>query len=182
MPEKNIYDITAEFIDQFKKEDVILFFEFQFLPESIRHLHGLCKISKPRDKSSLNYISLVFIADTPGLSDRTTVDSVLHNLVRVDAQQIAPGLESIVAIPETSLYKEHLIQQFDLMFKPGLSITPDVISDTLCPAICDICSLKLQDMMPWGDAIKDADRLSPSENPQGITGVFKNIINELKIE
>ncbi len=181
MENKSVYDITNEFLQQFKKEDVITFFEFQFLPEEIKKLHGLCKISKPKGKTSFNYISLVFIADTPSPSERSAVNSALHNLTKLSPESIVEGLESIIALPDTSVYKEHIVVQFDMIFKPDISAETGFIINNVIPSICNICGIESIETIPWDDSIDKREMLKHQGQPQNITSVFKNIINELKI-
>ncbi len=68
---QDVIDLRQELIDLYADEQMLAFFEFTLERPGNEALSGLCRIARPKPHSStLRYLSLIFLVDTPDSATR----------------------------------------------------------------------------------------------------------------
>jgi len=74
-------DIMQACTALFNQEDILAFFDFQYAPGGGSSVDGLCRIARPkRSLSGQEYVSIVFIMDTPGAAVREHAAAAMKEL------------------------------------------------------------------------------------------------------
>jgi hypothetical protein len=160
MTQQKRIDIFQEFIDQYAREDMLAFFEFTLDCAGREPVSGLCRISQPKaGSSSLKYLSLTFVIDTPDEATRLPVQNSLSRLEEIRLQAALPQVTGVVPTPPISTSPAHYIKQIDILL--GAALTPDqhFIAERLLPVLCEITQIKVNDISWWD--VRPEDRGGP---------------------
>jgi hypothetical protein len=150
MAQQKRIDIFREFVDQYAREDMLAFFEFTLDCADRGPVSGLCRISRPKaGSSSLKYLSLTFVLDTPDEAIRLPVQDSLARIEETRLRAALPQIAGVVPTPPISTSPEHYIKQIDILL--GAAPTPDqrFIAERLVPALCEITEIKVNEISWW---------------------------------
>lgn len=137
-------DLYREFIEVFRREEMLALFDFQAETGNGGHLTGLCKISRPKGgRSDSRYVSLLFIIETPdeqALKEaRTRFDAVNWELL---ADRL-PEFESVLSIPfALREFTGSHFREIDIYLKERGAVSRRFIANALCPAVCSVAGLR----------------------------------------
>jgi hypothetical protein len=143
-------DIFQEFVAQYAREEMLAFFEFTLERGGQEPLSGLSRISQPKQgSSSLSYLSLTFVFDTPDEAARTASEHALAHLTETSLRAALPQATGLVPTPSMHTGPEHYIRQIDILL--GANTTPDkhFISESLVPALHKILPLQFSEVSWW---------------------------------
>ncbi|NKC15331.1 MAG: hypothetical protein GKR94_25000 [Gammaproteobacteria bacterium] len=78
---EGIIDLRQELIELYAGEQMLVFFEFTLEHPENEALSGLCRIAQPKPhRSTLRYLSLIFLVDTHDSANRPVVRKALARL------------------------------------------------------------------------------------------------------
>lgn len=131
-------DLYREFIDVFRREEMLAFFDFQAETEHHGTLSGLCRISRPKPgRSDSLYLSLLFIIETP---DKQVWREACERFDAIDWDRIGdrlPEFESVLSMPfSLREFTGSHFQEIDIYLRNDAVISRPFITGTLCPAVC----------------------------------------------
>jgi hypothetical protein len=143
-------DIYQEFVAQYAREEMLAFFEFTLEPEGWGPVPGLCRISQPKQgSSSLRYLSLTFVVDTPDEKAKAAIERVLAHLSETTLQAALPQIAGLVATPSMHTGPEHYIKQIDILLDARTIPDKRFISEQLIPALQQIFPLQISEVSWW---------------------------------
>lgn len=93
-------DIMQEFVDLYQHEAMLAFFALQLDREAAEPIRGLCRISKPKSRPHMPYLSLTFLVDAPDDAARALVDDALARLGATTFTAAVPVVSEVVPVPE----------------------------------------------------------------------------------
>jgi len=160
-------DIFQEFVAQSAREDMLAFFEFTLDLEGRGTAAGLCRLSQPKEgSSSLRYLSLTFVIDTPDEAAKGAIEHVLSRLEESRLRAALPQTTGVVPTPSIYTGPEHYIRQIDVLL--GAGTTPDkrFIGERLLPALQSILSLTIGEVSWWDVRSEDAAGLRSGRHSQ----------------
>lgn len=139
---KNI-DLYREFIDVFRKEEMLAFFDFQADAGDVGPLSGLCKISRPKPgKADSRYLSLLFIIETPDEKVWKEAEARFGKIEWDGLQDRLPEFESALSIPFTlKEFSGDYFLEIDIYLKDTAVISRSFILGTLCPSVFSVAGL-----------------------------------------
>ncbi|MBI3798129.1 MAG: hypothetical protein HY268_14330 [Deltaproteobacteria bacterium] len=143
-------DIFQEFVDQSAREELLAFFDLTLPRPGKEPLLGLGRISQPkRGSSSLRYLSLTFVVDTPDEDARTSIQHILTHLEESSLRAALPQAVGLVPTPSMHTGPEHYIRQIDILL--GATTVPDkhFITERLVPALQKILPVQINEMSWW---------------------------------
>jgi len=143
-------DIFQEFVAQYAREELLAFFDLTVPRAGKEPLLGLGRISQPKQgSSSLRYLSLTFVMDTPDEEARTAVQHVLTHLEETSLQAVLPQVAGLVPTPSMHTGPEHYIKQIDILL--GATTTPDkyFLTERLVPALQKILPVQISEVSWW---------------------------------
>jgi hypothetical protein len=153
MTDRQRKDIVQEFVDLYKREEMLAFFDFTLEREGRDPISGLCRISQPkRGKSKMRYLSLTFLADTPDADARAAVQAVLASLEGSGLKASLPEVFEVVLVPVMSAGGENYVGQIDLLLDRDLDTDRRFLSVRLLPAIRQCTGAKAGEMVWWDSA------------------------------
>lgn len=160
---EGIIDLRQELIDLYAGEQMLAFFEFTLERPGNESLSGLCRIAQPKPhRSSLRYLSLIFLVDTPDSATRLGVQKALARLEGSVLKTAVPGMTDGAIISSLSSSTENYIAQTDLLLES--EVNKAFITTQLIPAIARIAQLHLTHVEWWEEsrslAAPPADGLS----------------------
>lgn len=137
-------DLYRQFIDEFRKEQMLAFFEFQAETGQNGTLSGLCKVSRPKPgKSDARYLSLLFIIETPDEQTWRAAQTRFGGIAWDGLGERLPEFESALSIPFTLReFTGNHFQEIDIYLREGTVISRPFILGTLCPAVCSAAGLR----------------------------------------
>ena len=148
-------DIMQECAALFNQEDTLAFFDFQYAPGAGGSVDGLCRIARPKQSlSGQEYVSLVFIMDTPHASDREHAAAAMKELGSGTLEKMLPEIFSLVSVPPASCGQETCIRQMDIMLKERFVVSQAFVSERLYPALRDALHMKAGELGWWEDMQK----------------------------
>ncbi len=149
MNKKSIEDITRECAALLKQEHTLAYFDFQ-LQAGRTPLEGLCRIGHPRrDPSGKDFISLVFVVDTPEEASRTPAMAALRPLGGGMLESALPELFSAIPVPPAPCSPQIYIRQFDLILKDRFRASQEFIARRLYPALTAGLNLTVGELGWW---------------------------------
>ena len=149
-------DIMQECAALFSQEDTLAFFDFQYAPGGEGLVDGLCRIARPkRSLSGQEYVSLVFIMDTPDAAAREHAAAAMKQLSSGTLERMLPEIFSIVSVPPANCGQETCIRQMDIMLKERFVASQTFISERLFPAVRDVLHLEASEFGWWEDMRKE---------------------------
>ena len=161
---QGVIDLRQELIDLYAGEQMLAFFEFTLERSGNEALSGLCRIAQPKPHSStLRYLSLIFLVDTPDSATRLVVQKALARLEGSALKTAVPGMTDGAIISSLNSSTESYIAQTDLLLESA--VNQAFITTQLIPAIARIAQLHLTHVEWWEEsrslAAPPADAPSP---------------------
>ena len=157
-------DIIQEFVDLYKHEDMLAFFEFQI--GTVEPVTGLCRISKPKSGApGMRYLSLTFMVDAPDERTRAAVDAVLDHIDDDSFRAALPPVTAVVPVPNMALDADNYIRQVDLMLREYVDPGRPFIAERLIPVLIRMTGIRAGNV-EWWDA-GAAPSAPPSRRPAG---------------
>jgi hypothetical protein len=143
MTNTNGIDLYREFIDVFRKEEMLAFFDFQAESGGTGPLTGLCKISRPKaGKADSRYLSLLFIIETPDEKARKEAEARFGEIEWDGLRDRFPEFESALSIPFTlQEFSGNYFQEIDIYLKDAAMVSRSFILGTLCPSVFTVAGL-----------------------------------------
>jgi hypothetical protein len=171
-------DLYRQFIDEFHKEEMLAFFDFQADTEHNGTLSGLCKVSRPKPgKSDSRYLSLLFIIETPDEQAWKEAQTRFGRIPWDGLQGRFPEFESALSIPFTLReFTGNHFQEVDIYLKEGTLISRSFILGTLCPSVFSVAGIRagepvFREDLP--DSCKDPERAIQENNAPGASLVSR---------
>ena len=161
---EGVIDLRQELIDLYAGEQMLAFFEFTLERPGNEALSGLCRIAQPKPhRSTLRYLSLIFLVDTHDSAIRPVVQKALARLEGSALKTAVPGMTDGAIISSLSSSTENYIAQTDLLLESA--VNKAFITTQLIPAIARIAQLHLTHVEWWEEshslAVPPADAPSP---------------------
>lgn len=167
MKQAHPVDIMQECTALFNQEDTLAFFDFQYAPGGGNSVDGLCRIARPkRSLSGQEYVSIVFIMDTPGAAAREHAAAAMKELSSGILEKKLPEISSVVSMPQANCGQETCIKQIDIMLKQPFAVSEIFISERLYPAVRDALSMSAGELCWWED-MKAAAPVAPAADAAG---------------
>ena len=130
---------------------MLAFFEFTLERPGDDDLSGLCRIARPKsDRSTLRYLSLIFLVDTPDSTTRPVVQKALARLEGSALKTAVPGMTDNAIISSLSSSTENYVAQTDLLLES--EVNKAFITTQLIPAIARIAQLHLTHVEWWEES------------------------------
>ncbi len=161
---EGIIDLRQELIDLYAGEQMLAFFEFTLERPGNEALSGLCRIAQPKPhRSTLRYLSLIFLVDTHDSATRLIVQKALARLEGSALKTAVSGMTDGAIISSLDSSTESYIAQTDLLL--GSEVNKAFITTQLIPALARIAQLHLTHVEWWEEsrslAAPPADAPSP---------------------
>jgi hypothetical protein len=172
-------DLIQEFVGLFNQEEMVAFFDFT-CPIADTVVHGLCRISKPKS-TSMPYLSLSFMIDTPVESMHRGIESVLSRLEGNALPAAAPMITSVVSMPVETTRSEAYVRQVDVMLEERVDPGRFFIEQRLVPALHQVTGIVAGEIVWWGELAEEgqapapADVAKPAEG--GLAGRLKRFLS-----
>ena len=149
---------------------MLAFFEFTLERPGNEALSGLCRIARPKPHSStLRYLSLIFLVDTPDSATRPVAQKALARLEGSALKTAVPGMTDNALISSLYSSTESYIAQTDLLLES--EVNQAFITTQLIPAITRIAQLHLTHVEWWEEsrslAVPSSQRAVPAVLPAG---------------
>jgi len=149
MTQKRI-DIIQEFVDLYKQEEMLAFFEFRV--GGPQGSAGLCRISKQKgDAGGVRYLSLSFMVDAPDEQSRATADSALNRIEDHALQAAVSEVAAVVPIPVMIHGGENYVRQVDLMLREPVEADKSFVAGRLLPAVLRLSGITASPIEWWGE-------------------------------
>ena len=148
---ESVIDLRQELIDLYAGEQMLAFFEFMLERPGNGALSGLCRIAQPKPHSStLRYLSLIFLVDTPDSATRLVVQKALARLEGSALKTAVAGMTDGAIISSLSSSTENYIAQTDLLLESA--VNQAFITTQLIPAIARVAQLHLTHVEWWEES------------------------------
>lgn len=152
MAEERTIDLTRQFVEMYAREEMLCFFDFSMVSAAGPAISGLCRISKPKQgRSSMRYLSMVFIVDTPDAASQREVPATLARLSGDSLKAFVPDIAEVMAVPVPVGSGESYVHQIDLLLDSDVEPNERFISAMLLPAVRTITGVRTSEMVWWGD-------------------------------
>ncbi len=164
-------DLHQEFIELFRKEEMLAFFDFQSKTDKDAPFSGLCKVSKPAPgKSDSMYLSLLFIIETPEEQLWRDVAAWFDAIDWEGLSSRLPEFESVLSIPYSlESFTGNFFQEVDVYLKKGTVLSRSYVLGTLYPAVRTVAGIEAGEPVFWED-LPNRDRGATTQN----TGSARN--------
>lgn len=150
MAEKRI-DIVQEFVDLYKQEEMLAFFEFRI--GGPRGTAGLCRISRQKgDAAGTRYLSLTFLVDAPDDTSRAAADAALNRLDDAAMQAALPTIAAVVPIPVMIHGGENYVRQVDVMLRAPGEVSKAFVNDRLLPVVFRLSGITTTAVEWWDES------------------------------
>lgn len=164
---EGIIDLRQELIDLYAGEQMLAFFEFTLERPGNDDLSGLCRIAQPKPhRSTLRYLSLIFLVDTPDAATRLVVQKALARLEGSALKAAVPGMTDGALLSSLHSSTENYIAQTDLLLDSD--VNKAFITTQLIPALARLAQLHLTHVEWWEESrsltAPPADVPSPSSS------------------
>jgi hypothetical protein len=161
-------DIMQQFVDLYSREEMLCFFDFSIARPGAADLSGLCRISKPKSgNSSLRYLSMVFVVDTPDEQSRRDVPAVFARLDSDSLKVFAPEIAEVLAVPAPTGHAENYVHQIDLLLDTDIEPDEHFVSSLLLPAVRKISGFRTSEMVWWDDGAPGGGPTSADKKSDG---------------
>ena len=148
---EGIIDLRQELIDLYAGEQMLAFFVFTLERPGSEALSGLCRIAQPKPhRSTLHYLSLIFLVDTHDSATRLVVQKALARLEGSALKTAVPGMTDGAIVSSLSSSTENYIAQTDLLLES--EVNKAFITTQLIPAIARIAQLHLTHVEWWEES------------------------------
>jgi len=152
----NTIDLHQQMLSLFENEDMVAFFDVthDYIEDGSRHtLEGLCKISRPKGKSSTTdslFMTLIF--DTPDEQSWAKVDKLVQG---VNWESLADGvgeLDSVLSMPTDNLIDSgHYLKQLDIYLSGNITLGKAFLSSKLLQPLEQLSGLAGRNLNFWED-------------------------------
>ena len=164
---EGVIDLGQDLIDLYAGEQMLAFFEFTLERPGNDDLSGLCRIAQPKPhRSTLRYLSLIFLVDTPDAATRLVVQKALARLEGSALKAAVPGMTDGALLSSLHSSTENYIAQTDLLLESD--VNKAFITTQLIPALARLAQLHLTHVEWWEEsrslAAPPADAPSPSSS------------------
>jgi|GEM_PF-1080449 len=160
-------DIVQECAALFNQEDTLAYFDFQFPCGGGHTAEGLCRIAHPKKSGSgKEYISLIFVVDTPDAAVREQAVAGLKQLGRGVLEKMLPEISLAISIPPAACARGIYIKQFDLMLKEMFTASREFIARRLYTALSGALGLSAGALGWWEDIRKEKSPVAGSREPE----------------
>lgn len=174
---EGIIDLRQELIDLYAGEQMLAFFEFTLERPGNEALSGLCRIAQPKPhRSTLRYLSLIFLVDTPDSATRLVVQKALARLEGSALKTAVPGMTDSAIISSLSSSTESYIAQTDLLLESA--VNQAFITTQLIPAIARIAQLHLTHVEWWEESRSLAT--PPADTPSQLSSLLDTVRDWLR--
>lgn len=174
---EGIIDLRQELIDLYAGEQMLAFFEFTLERPGNEALSGLCRIAQPKPhRSTLRYLSLIFLVDTPDSATRLVVQKALARLEGSALKTAVPGMTDSTIISSLSSSTESYIAQADLLLESA--VNQAFITTQLIPAIARIAQLHLTHVEWWEESRSLAT--PPADTPSQLSSLLDTVRDWLR--
>jgi hypothetical protein len=162
-------DVNQQLIDLFNKEKMLAFFDFRLNLGGNEPVSGLCKISRPKGTGEqAQYISLLFLIDTPNDAVWQEVDAFARNIDWRTFRGEMPGVQTVLPIPTRHQGAGIYFKETDIYLNSEVVVSKAYVASKLCPAISRVIGLRAGELVFWDDLPekKQAIRgVNPEEEP-----------------
>ena len=174
---EGIIDLSQELIDLYAGEQMLAFFEFTLERPGDDDLSGLCRIARPKsDRSTLRYLSLIFLVDTPDSATRLVVQKALARLEGSALKTAVPGMTDGAIVSSLSSSTENYVAQTDLLLES--EVNKASITTQLIPAIARIAQLHLTHVEWWEESRSLA--APPADTPSSLPSLLTTVRDWLR--
>jgi hypothetical protein len=171
-------DVNQQLIDLFNKEKMLAFFDFQLNLGGDEPVSGLCKISRPKGTGEqAQYISLLFLIDTPNEAVGQQVDAFTRNIGWNSFRGALPGVQTVLPIPTRQQGAAIYFKEADIYLNHDVVVSKAYVASKLYPAIAHVTGLRVGELVFWDD-LPEKKQASHCLVPGGKTG--QSIISRLK--
>ena len=169
-----VIDLRQELIDLYAGEQMLAFFEFTLERPGNEALSGLCRIAQPKSRrSTLRYLSLIFLVDTHDSATRLVVQKALARLEGSVLKTAVPGMTDGAIISSLSSSTENYIAQTDLLLESA--VNEAFITTQLIPAIARIAQLHLTHVEWWEESLSlDGPPVDASSPPSSLLATVRD--------
>ena len=164
---QGVIDLRQELIDLYAGEQMLAFFEFTLERPGNEALSGLCRIAQPKpDRSTLRYLSLIFLVDAHDSATRLVVQKTLARLEGSALKTAVPGMTDGAIISSLNSSTESYIAQTDLLLEG--EVNKAFITTQLIPAIVRIAQLHLTHVEWWEESPTTTLPLAPPSSQSSL--------------
>ncbi len=150
MAQKRI-DIIQEFVDLYKREEMLAFFEFRI--GGPNGTAGLCRISKQKGGATgPRYLSLTFMVDAPDERSRAAAETALNRIKDAAMQAALPAVSAVVPIPVMIHGAENYVRQVDVMLREATEIGKPFVKERLLPVVLRLTGMTAGAVEWWDEA------------------------------
>lgn len=153
-------DLDRQLLELFKKERMLAFFDFRVHPGGAEPLSGLCKISQPKGGSRQSqYLSLLFLIDTPNATDWQQVDDYTGHLNWDALMRELPGVVTVLPLPNLHRGTGIYFKEVDVYLNITETIVKHYVLNKLYPAILRVMKLTGGEVVFWDDVPESKQEL-----------------------
>lgn len=171
---EGVIDLRQELIDLYAGEQMLAFFEFTLERPGNEALSGLCRIAQPKPhRSTLHYLSLIFLVDTPDSATRLVAQRALARLEGSALKTAVPDMTDGALISSLNSSTENYIAQTDLLL--GSEVNKAFITTQLIPAIARIAQLHPNHVEWWEESPTTASpQPAPPSSPSSLLAAVRD--------
>jgi hypothetical protein len=163
MAQKRI-DIIQEFVDLYKREEMLAFFEFRV--GGPNGTAGLCRVSTQKGGAAGGrYLSLTFLIDAPDEGTRAVADEALNRIEDAAVHAELPAVIAVVSIPAMIDRAESYIRQVDLMLDESTAVERSFVADRLVPLVLRLTGMTAG-AVEWWDEVA---QVQPSRSAEAVS-------------
>ena len=174
---QDVIDLRQELIDLYAGEQMLAFFEFTLERPGNEALSGLCRLARPKPhRSTLRYLSLIFLVDTPDSATRPVAQKALARLEGSALKTAVPGMTDNALISSLHSSTESYIAQTDLLLES--EVNQAFITTQLIPAIARLAQLHLTHVEWWEESRSLA--VPPADTPSQPSSLLATVRDWLR--
>jgi hypothetical protein len=168
-----VIDAHKQFVDLFKKEEMLAFFDFLLPLAENRTAAGLCKISRPKgDLQQGRYLALLFLIDAPDEALREEVTAYAKRIPWNHLAELAPGIETVLSIPDLHSGSGFYYKETDLYVSGKVELSKAYVVSKLFPAILRVTGFSARELVFWEDVPAEARGEAPNSFKERLKDLF----------
>lgn len=149
----NELDIERELLDLAKKEEVLAFFDF-VLPLQVdggaREVEGLCKISRPRERSSrATYFSLFFVVDSQDAAIQHGLERAMRDADWNELGEKTDGVDCVLPVPHRGGTAGLFLKEVDVYLDGTRAPDTAFVREAIVPAVAATLKLRAGELTVW---------------------------------
>ncbi|MBC2594060.1 hypothetical protein H5P28_07270 [Ruficoccus amylovorans] len=156
-------DIQQELNAFFSQEEFIAFFDFYLPGSGGKMLNGLCKVARPADGHSVNYLCLTFVVDTPNDEAEKQIERLLAKFDLKALREQLPSLQSLTSVPASMRHSENYVHQMDLIFPKDKDLDLREVVPMLLFSLRKATGFKTESPQWWDEVSLDAPKPTEAE-------------------